>query len=298
MRPFVPCLMIMAVAPLIPLTHISAIPKPATLPSSSLESEIRSDLESLKSAELSPELLIKWRAWPKDRVVTALYQEAKIPNLSPEKRFLATSALGQVGGKSSEQKLTSLLKNPQWLVRLSALSALEKISGHKELKGLSLALAQSDPSLMIRSQALRVYARKLAVMGRHMTRPEANAILQIAYSSKQYRPGNYDKGVPDELVFRSLEVLRHGKLQDSDRKEITSLIKPLMNRAHSRKLRVHALFTIETLQGVKRDSYSPKERLVLANKSDVNLKAQAQSLESQPAARLIRPEEQLPTPLF
>lgn len=220
------------------------------------EQVIHSDLAQATTNQDPAKLISNWRNFPKDRALRALFQEAKVPLLPPEKRYLATHCLGLIGQSHALSYLKNLLTSPQWLVRHAALNSLEKLITTTELKTISLALAQSDPSLLIRSQALRVYARLLDVQKQETPITEAYALLQIAYSNRHYRPGNFEKGVADEIVFRSLEVLRHARLRPQDAKKISYHMVPMLNKSFQKKLRIHALHTMETLYGLKAQNQS------------------------------------------
>ncbi len=228
------------------LTHPSyAIPL-------SIEKDLRSFSKS-RDTEFQP-LIEQWEKRHGKKAIPDLFKIARNIKAKDTDRFIAIMAITKISGEASAPKILPLLKDKNWMVRSAALKSIELLDYKPGSHGVIQSL--KDPALVIRAQAVTTL---------ETLKPDGavEALIAAAYDSKNYRSGNYKKGTADWVPQRALAALR--KLRPTG---VSAKLLPLLNGAYDRKLRAHALFTIETLEGKSLKKGSPfKERSLAWNKA-------------------------------
>jgi len=223
----------------------------SAVPSYAIPTSVEKDLHVFaksRNTEFQP-LIQQWEKKYGKKAVPDLLKIARNPKAKDTDRFIALMAITKISGQSSAPQIVPFLKDKNWMVRSAALKSIELLD-YKPASNAVLKLLK-DPALVIRAQAVTTV---------ETLKPDGatEALLAAVYDSKNYRSGNYKKGNADWVPQRALAVLR--KLRPTG---VSAQLLPLLNGAHDRKLRAHALFTIETLEGksLKRGSPFPERSL-------------------------------------
>ena len=186
------------------------------------------------NTEFQP-LIAQWEKKYGKKAIPDLLKVAKNKKAKDTDRFIAIMAITKISGTSGAHQIIPFIKDKNWMVRSAALKSIEILDYKPGSKHVLKLL--KDPALVIRAQAVSTI---------ETLKPEGSteALLSAVYDPKNYRTGNYKKGKADWVPQRALAVLR--KLRPIG---VSAKLLPLMNDAHDRKLRAHALYTIETLEG-------------------------------------------------
>lgn len=214
--------------------------------------DLRSDLArfSQKKGSNFQSIIDRWEDQYGAKATPSLLQLAKDTKAKDTERFIALMALTKISGAQSGPKLVPFLRDKNWMVRSAALKSVE-ILNYQPASADVLKLLK-DPALVIRAQAVAAVET--------LNPPGAvPALLEAIYDGKNYRPGDYKKGKADWVPQRALASLR--KLKP---KNVSHQLLPLLNESRDRKLRAHALFTIEALEGKKLKKGSPFKARALA----------------------------------
>lgn len=213
---------------------------------------LRSDLAlfAKKKGSNFQSLIDRWEGQYGSKATPALLQLAKDAKAKDTERFIALMAVTKISGAKEGPQITPFLRDKNWMVRSAALKSVE-ILNYQPASADALKLLK-DPALVIRAQA--------AAAVETLNPPGAvPALLEAIYDGKNYRPGDYKKGKADWVPQRALASLRRLKP-----KNVSHQLLPLLNESRDRKLRAHALFTIETLEGKKLKKGSPFKARALA----------------------------------
>ncbi|MBC7386850.1 MAG: HEAT repeat domain-containing protein [Cryobacterium sp.] len=220
------------------LTALSASAAiPARAPKASMETLLRSDLASFRREKQTDfqGLIERWERVYGESSAPSLLKIGQDKSAQDSERYVALLAHTKIRGVKNAEALLTLLDDRSWMVRSAALKSIE-ILGYQPAAKKVLEHLASDPALVIRMQSIETLVK---------LRPDglANALVNAAMDSHNYRPGNFRTGRADWVPQKAMEALR-----EIGAKEVTVKLLPLMNESKDGRIRAHALHTIEVLE--------------------------------------------------
>lgn len=234
---------------------MACAPAFAAIPAKTALTEIESDLArfSAKKEIRFDRLAEHWESKYGMGAIPHLVAIAKNPKKKDSERFVALLVTARLEPANASAIVRPFFKDSSWMMRSAALQASARLDDRSAAPEIIRLLR--DPALVIRSEA----AQTIGTM--KLTQAE-DALLEALFDGRNYRPSGFQKGRADWVPERALEALRRIRAKSAAPRLLT-----LMNGAHDPKLRAHALYTIEQLEGKKLvASTSFKERAAAWNK--------------------------------
>ncbi len=211
----------------------------ATAPAPSTLTSIAGSLRQHRKRSFD-DLLDQWQSEFGEKAVPALLTVARDKQQPDRSRYIAVLATAKLGGAATLSTVLPFLKDKSWLIRLSALRAIQGLQDHTHRKEVFSLL--KDRSLVLRNEAVKVIA-SLQYDG------SAEALIDAALDRR-----NYHQGRAQWVPLTALKLLP----SLAPKKELMTRLRPMLFHSDARVV-AHSLSALDSVMGNPEISKKPHQ---------------------------------------